>query len=53
MARRDSSAATSSRSSSRRGYTVVGIDNHSKYGRVEKSYDDHPGYTLVEGDAAT
>jgi UDP-glucose 4-epimerase len=34
-----------------RGYTVVGIDNHSKYGRVEKSYDDNPGYTLVEGDA--
>jgi nucleoside-diphosphate-sugar epimerase len=33
-----------------RGYTVVGIDNHSKYGRVEKSYDDHPRYTLVEGD---
>ena len=33
-----------------RGYTVVGIDNHSKYGRVEKSYDDNPGYTLVEGD---
>ena len=33
-----------------RGYTVVGIDNHSKYGRVEKSYDDHPGYTLVDGD---
>ena len=33
-----------------RGYTVVGIDNHSKYGRIEKSYDDHPRYTLVEGD---
>jgi UDP-glucose 4-epimerase len=33
-----------------RGHTVVGIDNHSKYGRVEKSYDDHPRYTLVEGD---
>jgi len=33
-----------------RGYTVVGIDNHSKYGRVEKSYDAHPRYTLVEGD---
>src|SRR4029077_20326705 len=33
-----------------RGYTVIGIDNHSKYGRVEKPYDDHPGYTLVEGD---
>jgi nucleoside-diphosphate-sugar epimerase len=33
-----------------RGYTVVGVDNHSKYGKVEKSYDDHPRYTLVEGD---
>jgi nucleoside-diphosphate-sugar epimerase len=33
-----------------RGYTVVGIDNHSKYGKVEKSYDDHAGYTLVEGE---
>jgi UDP-glucose 4-epimerase len=34
----------------RRGHTVVGIDNHSKYGKIAKSYDDHPGYTLVEGD---
>jgi nucleoside-diphosphate-sugar epimerase len=34
-----------------RGYTVVGLDNHSKYGRVTKSYDDHPRYTLVDGDA--
>jgi nucleoside-diphosphate-sugar epimerase len=33
-----------------RGYTVVGIDNFSKYGKVEKSYDDHPNYTLVEGE---
>lgn len=33
-----------------RGYAVVGIDNHSKYGRVSKSYDDHPDYRLVEGD---
>ena len=33
-----------------RGHTVVGIDNHSKYGKVVKSYDDHPGYRLVEGD---
>lgn len=33
-----------------RGHTVVGIDNFSKYGRVTKSYDDHPNYTLVEGD---
>jgi UDP-glucose 4-epimerase len=35
----------------RRGHTVVGIDNFSKYGRVEKSYDNHPDYQLVEGDA--
>jgi UDP-glucose 4-epimerase len=34
-----------------RGHTVVGIDNHSKYGKVAKSYDEHPGYRLVEGDA--
>lgn len=33
-----------------RGYTVVGIDDHSKYGRIEKSYDAHPRYSLVEGD---
>jgi UDP-glucose 4-epimerase len=34
-----------------RGHEVVGIDNFSKYGRVAKSYDDHPRYRLVEGDA--
>jgi UDP-glucose 4-epimerase len=34
----------------RRGYSVVGIDNHSKYGKVAKSYDDHPEYRLVEAD---
>jgi nucleoside-diphosphate-sugar epimerase len=34
-----------------RGHEVVGIDNHSKYGRVSHSYDDHPAYRLVEGDA--
>jgi UDP-glucose 4-epimerase len=34
-----------------RGYEVVGLDNFSKYGRVSKSYDHHPSYTLVEGDA--
>jgi len=33
-----------------RGYSVIGIDNHSKYGKVTKSYDDHPDYRLVEGD---
>ncbi len=35
----------------RRGHDVVGIDNHSKYGPVRRSYDDHPRYRFVEGDA--
>ena len=35
----------------RRGHEVVGVDNYSKYGRVAKSYDDNPAYTLIEGDA--
>ena len=35
----------------RRGHSVVGLDNYSKYGRVSKSYDNHPCYELVEGDA--
>ncbi len=34
-----------------RGHIVYGIDNYSKYGRVEKSYDQHPDYHFVEGDA--
>ena len=34
-----------------RGHEVVGVDNFSKYGRVAKSYDDHPRYRFVEGDA--
>ncbi|MCR1782663.1 NAD-dependent epimerase/dehydratase family protein [Nocardioides carbamazepini] len=34
-----------------RGYTVVGIDNYSKYGKVEKSYDNHPNYHFYEDDA--
>ena len=33
-----------------RGYSVTGIDNHSKYGKVAKSYDDHPDYRLIEAD---
>lgn len=33
------------------GHEVVGIDNYSKYGKVEKSYDNHPRYNFVEGDA--
>jgi nucleoside-diphosphate-sugar epimerase len=33
------------------GHEVVGLDNYWKYGRVRKSYDGHPRYTFVEGDA--
>ena len=33
------------------GYEVVGLDNFSKYGRAEKSYDSDPRYKFVEGDA--
>jgi nucleoside-diphosphate-sugar epimerase len=35
----------------RRGYSVIGLDDFSKYGPVTKSYDDHPDYRLVVGDA--
>ncbi|MHB8718927.1 MAG: NAD-dependent epimerase/dehydratase family protein [Candidatus Dormibacteria bacterium] len=35
----------------KRGHTVVGVDNLSKYGRVAKSYDAHQSYRFVEGDA--
>ena len=34
----------------RRGHQVVGVDNYSKYGKVAKSYDDHPRYRFVAGD---
>ena len=33
------------------GHDVIGLDDFSKYGRLTKSYDDHPRYRLVEGDA--
>ncbi len=33
------------------GHQVVGIDDFSKYGKVTKSYDDHPDYAFIEGDA--
>jgi UDP-glucose 4-epimerase len=32
------------------GWTVMGIDNFSKYGEIEKSYDSHPNYHFVKGD---
>jgi nucleoside-diphosphate-sugar epimerase len=35
-----------------RGHEVVGLDNYSKYGPVEKSYDAHPHFSSVVGDAA-
>lgn len=34
-----------------RGHIVYGIDNYCKYGKVQKSYDRHPHYHFVEGDA--
>jgi UDP-glucose 4-epimerase len=33
------------------GHEVIGLDNFTKYGRLAKSYDDHPRYRFVEGDA--
>lgn len=32
------------------GWSVVGLDNFSKYGEVEKSYDKHPNYQFHRGD---
>ena len=32
------------------GHSVVGVDNYSKYGRTEKSYDTNPQYTFAQGD---
>jgi nucleoside-diphosphate-sugar epimerase len=34
----------------KQGHKIIGIDNFSKYGVVEKEYDSHPNYTFVEGD---
>src|SRR6188768_1656503 len=33
------------------GHDVIGLDDFSKYGRLAKSYDEHPCYRFVEGDA--
>jgi UDP-glucose 4-epimerase len=32
------------------GHHVIGVDNFSKYGPIEKSYQKHPNYTFVSGD---
>jgi len=31
-------------------HKIIGIDNYSKYGKVEKSYNNNPNYEFVEGD---
>lgn len=33
------------------GHEVIGVDNFSKYGELEKSYNDHPSFTFINGDA--
>ncbi len=33
------------------GHQVVGVDDFSKYGPTRRSYEDHPRYRFVEGDA--
>jgi nucleoside-diphosphate-sugar epimerase len=32
------------------GHHVIGVDNFSKYGPIEKSYQEHAQYTFVNGD---
>jgi len=32
------------------GYSVIGIDNYSKYGPVVRDYDEHYSYSFVQGD---
>ena len=34
-----------------RGHEVIGLDNYSKYGPVNRSYGEQSGYRFVEGDA--
>ncbi|QSB14254.1 NAD-dependent epimerase/dehydratase family protein [Natronosporangium hydrolyticum] len=33
------------------GHQVIGLDDHSKYGPVAHSYDDHPRFRFIPGDA--
>ncbi|MGF2944810.1 NAD(P)-dependent oxidoreductase [Mycobacterium sp.] len=33
------------------GYEVIGLDNYSKYGPIERAFDTNPNYTCVQGDA--
>jgi len=34
-----------------RGHQVIGLDNYSKYGPVQRSYDKDPAYRFIHGDA--
>ena len=34
-----------------KGYTVVGVDNFSKYGPITRPHDTHPNFHLIEMDA--
>ena len=34
-----------------RGHEVIGLDNFSKYGQLERAYDTHEAFKQVEGDA--
>jgi UDP-glucose 4-epimerase len=33
------------------GHEVIGVDNYSKYGTVERSFQHHPGYRFLQADA--
>lgn len=35
-----------------RGHQVIGLDNYSKYGPIAKSYEKHPNFTEIQGDAS-
>ena len=35
----------------RNGYSVVGVDNFSKYGPITRPHDNHPNFHLIEMDA--
>lgn len=36
----------------KQGYSVIGVDNLSKYGRVSRSFDFNKNYRFVQGDAS-
>ena len=35
-----------------KGYKVFGVDNHSKYGKISRSHDNHSNFELLEEDLA-